>query len=178
MKAVKIILVAILVIFFLLVIVGFLLPAEWEVSESVAIEATPAEVYPHVAEFRQWPAWTAWAAADPDMTYSYSGTETGVGQVTEWSGNQGTGRMEITGVDSLRRIDYYFSMDDNAFGAASSIVLDNVGGETHVTWSSEGDVGGNIAARYFMKVFTPYMSADYQSGLDRLKELAESGRGG
>lgn len=173
MKAVKIIILTILAILVLLVIAGFLLPAEWSVSESVAIEAPAEEVYAYVADFRRWPEWTSWAAADPSMQYSYSGSDRGVGQVTEWSGESGSGRMEITAVDSLRRVDYYFSMDDGMFGAASTIRLDDEGGATTVTWSSEGDVGANLAARYFMKLFTPYMSADYRAGLERLKGVAE-----
>lgn len=173
MKAVKFVLLAIVLIFLLLVIVGFFLPAEWEVSETVTIEAPREQVFPFVAEFRQWPEWTAWAASDPDMQYSYSGADLGVGQVVEWSGDQGAGRMEMTAVDSMSQVEYYFSMDDASFGAASLFRLDEEDGGTRVTWSASGDVGPNIAARYFMKFFQPYMSADYRSGLERLKTVAE-----
>jgi hypothetical protein len=173
MKVIKAILLAILIIFLLLVIVGFFLSADWEVSETVAVQAPAEVVFPLVAEFRQWPRWTAWAEADPDMRYTYSGEEIGVGQVVEWSGNQGSGRMEMTTVDSLRSVDYRFSMDEGTFGAASSIRLEEEEGSTIVTWSSSGDVGSNIPRRYFIRIFQPHMRADYRVGLERLKHVAE-----
>ncbi len=173
MKVLKIIAIAIVIIFFLLVIGGFLLPSGWAVTESITVEASAEEVYPLVSNFREWPHWTAWAAADPAMTYEYAGPAAGVGQVTVWSGNQGTGRMEITALDSLRQVEYYFSMDEGRFGAASTLRLEDVSNGTRITWSSSGDVGSNIAARYFMKVFAPYMSADYRAGLERLKGVME-----
>ena len=54
------------------------------VERSVEIAAPPSAIYPHVAEFRKWAAWSPWRRLDPDMDKRYSGAETGVGQVYAW----------------------------------------------------------------------------------------------
>ena len=68
------------------------------VERSTTVHAEPARVYEQLEDFHRWQTWSPWEELDPDLARSYSGPETGVGSVYNWSGNRkaGEGRMEIT----------------------------------------------------------------------------------
>src|SRR5690606_15982721 len=72
-------------------------PNEYQVSRTIEINAPAAQVFEIVNDFHHQEAWSPWEKMDPAMTKSFEGSESGVGAVYKWSGNDsvGTGSMEI-----------------------------------------------------------------------------------
>src|SRR3981081_3959527 len=87
-----------------LVIIGLILataaakPNNFAVQRSTRIDAPPARIYPHIADFHRWAEWSPFERMDPAMKKTYSGAASGPGSAYEWEGNSkvGQGRMEIT----------------------------------------------------------------------------------
>jgi uncharacterized protein YndB with AHSA1/START domain len=80
--------------------------SEFEVTRDTTVDAPPQEVYELLADFRQWRRWSPWEDIDPQLWRSYSGADSGVGAVYEWSGNRkaGAGRMEIIAAEPPSRL--------------------------------------------------------------------------
>ena len=78
-------------------VVAAMRPDDFTVQRSATIRAAPEKIYPLLADFRQWPAWSPWEKLDPDMKRSLSGPPSGPGAVYAWEGSSkvGAGRMEI-----------------------------------------------------------------------------------
>lgn len=94
-KKILLALAAIIVIF---LIVAAIQPAEFSISRSVSINASPAKVYGIASNFQNWSKWNPWAAQDPSMKTTFEGPQSGSGAILSWSGNDkvGEGRMTIT----------------------------------------------------------------------------------
>ena len=152
----------------------------YTVERSTTIAATPERVYREVADFHRWPHWSPWEDVDPDLRRSYSGAESGVGAVYEWSGNRkaGRGRMEIVEAQepTTVRIDLHFekpwkARNDTAF----SIAQEAFG--SRVTWSM---TGRKTLVTRVMGVFMSMdklLGKDFEKGLARLKATAEQSTG-
>ena len=72
------------------------------VERSTTIDAPAAAVFARLVDFHRWGEWSPWEDIDPAMSRTFSGAESGVGAVYEWSGNKkaGAGRMEVLAVEA------------------------------------------------------------------------------
>src|SRR3954452_24694228 len=72
-------------------------PDTLRVQRAASIDAPPEKIFPLIADFHQWRAWSPYEDRDPDLQRSYSGPASGSGAVYAWEGNSniGSGRMEI-----------------------------------------------------------------------------------
>jgi Polyketide cyclase / dehydrase and lipid transport len=93
----KMILMVLIVIVAIVLIIAALKPNRFHIARSINIKAPPEKIFTHLNNFHAWEAWSPWEKADPTCKRSYSGNESGVGAIYEWSGNKnlGEGRMEI-----------------------------------------------------------------------------------
>ena len=155
-------------------------PDTFRVQRAARIRARPEAIFPHLADFRRWEAWSPWEKMDPAMTRTHGGAERGVGAVYAWEGNKkvGKGRMEITAAAAPERL--VIQLDFIAPFAASNVTefrLDPADGDTVVTWTMQGK------SAYMMKVMGVFMSMDrmvgkdFEAGLANLKEVAERDAG-
>ena len=171
--------IVVLVVFVVVVvplILGAIRPARFRIERAARIGATPQVVYPLVADFKRWQAWSPWEALDPDLRRTYSGAAIGRGAVYEWDGNNkaGAGRMEITDAPSPGRI--VIKLDfTRPFVAHNTTEFTFAGtdGATDVTWTMSG------AHNYMMRVMSLFFSMDkmigkdFEKGLANLRALAE-----
>ena len=81
-------------------------PSAFAVRRDIAIAAPAARIYPLIADFHRWAAWSPYEKRDPAMTKTYSGAQDGVGAVYEWSGNGqvGVGRMTLTEAEAPSKV--------------------------------------------------------------------------
>ena len=86
--------VALLVVFALVIATR---PADFRISRSAVIPASPAAVFAQVNDFHNWEAWSPWAKMDPDAKSTFDGPTSGVGSKFHWAGNSqvGVGNMSI-----------------------------------------------------------------------------------
>lgn len=176
MKLVMMLVKLVAVLAIVVVGVGFFLPADWECSTTVVVDAKPAEIQPLVADLRRWDSWSAWnSEADPTLTYSYSGAPAGQGQVQDWtSEDMGNGHMEITAA-SAEGMEYFLTfegMDDTIHG---KIWYETEGEGTTVHWDSWGQGDGKPWSNALNQIFVPMITADLEKGLAKLKTKVEGG---
>ena len=150
----------------------------YTVQRTRRVDAPPGRVYGLIADFHEWPKWSPWEDADPDLRRDYSGAASGRGAVYSWSGNRkaGKGRMEIVDVDDDRRVDLDLSFE-RPFTSESriSFLLTPAGDGTDVTWQMTG------TRPLLMRLAGPLLDMDklvgkdFEKGLDRMARAATAG---
>lgn len=165
----------ILTIIIIFTIVGLLLPSSYHVERKVVIDAPASRVFPHINNLKNWRAWMVWVQRDPNMEIGYSGPESGVGAVSEWtSESQGSGKMTITRSKEPELVAYelYFPEWDSTTTGDLTIVED---GETvEVTWAMDGENGMNPINRIMGAMMDRMVGPDFEQGLVNLKKVVES----
>ena len=165
---------ALLVIVGLFVAVGLLLPSGFKVQRTVEFSAPPDRIYPLIADPREWKRWSVWNRRDPAMTMQYSGEPRGTGARWSWkSASEGNGEMEFTRAVANERVDYALSFPDMGMRSSGQLRLEPQGAGTRVTWTNEGDMGGNPVNRYFGLFMDRLVGPDFEGGLKNLKVLVE-----
>jgi uncharacterized protein YndB with AHSA1/START domain len=151
-------------------------PDTFVVERAVHIQAPPDKIYPYLADFRQWSAWSPWEKRDPAMQRRFSGAASGQGAVYVWEGNRevGSGRMEIRSARPVSSVDLQldFLAPFEAHNTATfTLVPQN--GATAVTWTMQGPMP------FLSKVIGVFVSMDqmvgkdFEVGLANLKAAAE-----
>jgi hypothetical protein len=151
-------------------------PDTFVVERAVHIQAPPDKIYPYLADFRQWSAWSPWEKRDPAMQRRFSGAASGQGAVYAWEGNRdvGSGRMEIRSARPVSSVDLQldFLAPFEAHNTATfTLVPQN--GATAVTWTLQGPMP------FLSKVIGVFVSMDqmvgkdFEVGLANLKAVAE-----
>ena len=107
-KFLKIVLITPIALAFLIILIGFLLPSQWQVSRSIVINKPPQAIYGYVANFKMgWPQWSDFDYQDPGIQYSYSGPIQGLGASRSWiSEKMGNGSQTITAADPAKGITF------------------------------------------------------------------------
>ena len=160
-----------------LLVYAALQPAAFRIEREAMIGALPEQIYPLIADFNEWTAWSPWEEMDPDMRRRYSGPGHGPGAVYEWEGNNkvGKGRMEIIEAVPPARIGIRLDFI-RPFEAHNRVEfrLIPAGNETRVCWVMTG-LNDKYLAR-LMGVFVnmdKLVGRDFEKGLARLKSAAE-----
>jgi uncharacterized protein YndB with AHSA1/START domain len=177
MKFVKILLGIFVTLAVLLAIGGMLLPSEQHVERSVVVKADPTKVFSLINDYREFNKWSPWATIDPEGThYEFSGPAAGVGSKMSWSSEHpdvGSGAQEI--VDSQPNTMVRSKLTFEGFDTPSyaTFTLEPTDGGTRLTWSFDANFD-NMVGRYMGLMMEKWVGGDYERGLARLKELAET----
>ncbi|MEO7538752.1 MAG: SRPBCC family protein [Pyrinomonadaceae bacterium] len=154
-------------------------PAEYSVTQSASFNATPERVFEHVNNFHKWEAWSPWARIDPAMKSFYSGPESGVGAVYEWSGNDevGRGKMAIaeSGPGELIKIDLDF-IEPFASKTVTEFRFKPNGDKTDVTWTMSGKKDFVTKAVCLVMDMDKMVGPDFEKGLAQMKPVVETAR--
>jgi effector-binding domain-containing protein len=158
----------------LLVIIGLALPQHARVVASHEIDAHPATVFSLVNDFHRVTLWSPWIETDPNARIIISGPQRGVGASMSWDGLiLGNGSQTIT---ESRPFEYIGTLINagEAGAARSWFDFTNTGSATVVNWTFEADYGYNLVGRYVALLLRGIIKKDYEHGLGKLGELAES----
>ncbi len=149
----------------------------YTVERTAVIDASPARVYEHVADFHKWTSWSPWEEVDPNLQRTYSGASAGKGAVYAWSGNRkaGQGRMEIVEATepSLVRIDLVFEKPWKARNDTVFAITPESNG-SRVTWTMTGKKTFMTKVMGLVTSMDKLIGKDFDKGLARLKATAES----
>ncbi len=160
--------------FGLFIIVGLLLPRHARVEVTTSIDAHAPVVFALINDFHRVSLWSPWLETDPNARVVYSGPVRGVGAAMTWDGAIiGSGTQVIK---ESRPFDFIeTAVNPGESGEYRSwFELGSHAGTTTVTWSYEADQGYNVVARYFSLLLSGVVQRDYELGLSRLKDLAET----
>ena len=151
-------------------------PDSIRVQRSTSIKAAPEKIFPLIADFHAWSAWSPWEKLDPAMKRTHSGAPSGKGAAYAWDGNNdvGAGRMEIAEVGPPSRITIKrdFSRPMEGHNTAEFTLVPK-GDASEVTWTMVGP------SPYLSKLIGLFLDMDkmigkdFEAGLANLKALAE-----
>ncbi len=174
MKALKKIVLAVLVLPILLLLISLFLPSQYRVERTVVIKAPPEAIYPWLAQLKQWPEWTVWnTTMDPTLTYTFSGPAEGAGAEMAWTSKSGPGALKLTAADAKTGVQYEMNFDHGKFLSKGGVTLAATEGGTRAMFFNEGAFGFNPIARYFGLFFDKMMGGDFEKNLVGLKLKAE-----
>ena len=160
----------------ILVLVGFLLPARYRVERTTLINAKPSAIFPLVGDLKAWRQWGVWFARDPAMQIEYSPATTEVGAWSQWkSKSEGDGKMTISAVHPDDDFEYSMVFADIGMVSHGTMALGaGPGGATKVTMAMDGDLGHNPLYRWFGVFMDKLVGPDFEAGLANLKRVCES----
>ena len=176
MKFIKGLLITLLALFAIWVILALFSSKGYDVTREIKTEASPEQIWNQISEFEKWQSWSPWKAKDPSMESEYQGTPGTIGSKTSWVGDpelSGTGNMTINEVVPNNKLGY-----DLQFGDISSskgfIEINKVEDSSKITWNDKGDLPFLMRPMALFGMFEKMMGPDFEAGLAKIKELAES----
>ncbi|MEL7536155.1 MAG: SRPBCC family protein [Pseudomonadota bacterium] len=157
---------------------GLTLPDTTRVERTITIDRPAATVFAQLNDFRRFQLWSPWADKAPEVTtVEFSGPERGVGAVMRWESESpevGSGQQTITVSEPHSRIETALVFDEFGENTAGYNLTAAPGGGTEVSWWFYQEHGWNLAGRLIGSMLDEWVGADYETGLARLKTLAES----
>lgn len=175
MRLIRNILIGLVGLIAVVVAIGFLLPRHVSVERDIVVDAPPEAVFPHINSLQAFSEWSPWGGYDPDMIVTYSGPDTGVGNVMEWTSDHpsvGNGRQEI--VELVENESVRTALDFGEMGLAEAwwrVVPDGDG--SRVIWGLDADMGAGPIGRWFGLMMDRWVGADYERGLAQLQAIVE-----
>jgi len=172
----KIVLVVVAALVVSVLVVAAVRPDDFSVQRSASIQAPPEKIYPMLADFRQWPAWSPWEKLDPEMKRTLGGPASGPGATYAWQGSSkvGAGRMEIKEVTAPAQVRIQLDFIKPFEGHnVTDFTLVPRGDTTEVTWLMRGPAP---FVSKLMGVFVDMdkmIGKDFETGLANLKAAAE-----
>lgn len=172
MKFLKGFVLSFFVLLALLLIIGLFLPAEFNVSRSITIDARPDSVYAKVADMQQWLKWNPWSALDPQAKSEISNPSTGPGAYWYWDGEKiGKGSMTLLAADSLKELELSLRFDEPKMDPSTILIqLTAANGKTTVTMINRGPLNYPLG-RYFGLGLDSMLGPDFEKGLQNLSNL-------
>jgi hypothetical protein len=155
----------------------FLLPNTLEVTRTAPIERPRAAVFAMVNDLRIAKEWSPYYARDPDADYAFSG-EPGAGQTMRWVSNVrqvGVGRMSIVSSTPNEDVEAIIEMGERAT-LNTRIELRRGEDTTSAAWTVTAECADgwiNVPCRYMNLIMRGMVERELDSGLARLKTLAE-----
>jgi len=151
-------------------------PDVFQVRRTASIKAPPEKIFPLIADFKSWTAWSPYEKKDPAMKRTYGQVTSGKGATYAWSGdrNVGSGSMEILDAPAPSRVTIKldFKSPFEAHNVAD-FTLQPADGGTSVSWSMQGPTP------FFGKILHVFVDVDkmvgrdFEAGLANLKTIAE-----
>ena len=145
------------------------------IERSILVDAPASSVHGFLDDLHRWTSWSPWEGSDPDLSRTYSGSESGVGASYAWSGNRKAGAGSMTIVESTDDrvvLDLRFTKPFKATNV-TTFLLSPAGSGTEVTWRMTGQQ--NVVARLIGKIvpMDKFIGRDFDKGLAALKLQAE-----
>ncbi len=179
MKAVKIIIIALVVIIAIPLVTALFVKGEYAVEREIVINKPKQEVFDYIKYLKNQDNYSKWATMDPDMKKSYRGTDGTVGFVSAWESevdSVGRGEQEIKNILEGERIDFelrFFEPWESTEPAymATESVSEN---QTKVKWGFSGHMAYPMNLWLLFMDFEKMIGDDLATGLANLKKVLEA----
>lgn len=155
----------------LLLLVGYLLPADWE-AEAELVSDLPADaLFRYLDSPEGWRDWTAW----PESGVERSGPARGEGAAFSWDDPElGSGSFTISRAVAPERVEYQVVVGSSMY-TEGDLTLSAVPGGTRIEWRERGDLGRNPLMGYWALSMDRAQSDELRKSLDRLAAAAAEG---
>jgi effector-binding domain-containing protein len=171
----KKILLGLLGILVLLIIVGFFLPSQIEVTRSTLVNAPAAYAFEQINNLDNWKNWSYWNTLDSSMTVTYGPKHEGKDAYYSWDSKEmGKGKLLIT--ESVPDQSIKADLDFMEQGIAKSwYTFQPEGNQTKVTMGFSTDFGWNPLMRWVgATIMKSEMNKAFDFSLEKIKTIAES----
>lgn len=172
MKALKVLVIILLVIVGLYAAWMASISADFKVERNTEIDAPASKVYAEVVDLKTWKNWSYWDLSDSTNVVTYEGTSGEIGSAYRWKGDlTQEGRFEIVGLDENKKLDYSIEFTGQG-GGKGALTFDENDGNTVVNYSFEMKFGfwDRIGSIFMDGV----MGMAFDSSLVNLKSMIES----
>jgi uncharacterized protein YndB with AHSA1/START domain len=148
-------------------------PDTFRVQRATSVKAPPDRIFPLIADFHGWSAWSPYEKLDPAMKRTFGGADKGKGAVYEWDsdGKAGKGRMEITDAPAPSRVaiklDFFKPFESHN---TAEFKLEPSGDTTEAMYGPNLFIG-KVRSIFFD--MDKMIGKDFETGLANLKILAE-----
>ncbi len=142
------------------------------VRKSIQINAPASEVFLKLNDFHQWPAWSPWLIQEPEAAVNVAKD----GKSYSWEGKRvGSGNMKVLSeiANQSLRCDLNFIKPWKSH-AITGFQLKEKDGGTEVTWTMDSSLP--FFMFWMKKRMVAFIGADYDRGLQMLKDLVEEGK--
>jgi uncharacterized protein YndB with AHSA1/START domain len=162
------------VVLMLVMLVGFLLPTDWEARATAVVDAPQETIFTYLDSPEGWRAWTPW----PDSSVVRSGPPHGTGAELSWDDDElGSGSFRLVEVTPSRRVRYEVEVGGGAMRTTGTVTLlsSTDGSGVLVSWRENGNLGRNPLMGFWVFFMGRAQSAELEKGLGRLVALAVEG---
>jgi effector-binding domain-containing protein len=172
MKALKIILTALVIIIVLLLVIALFLPSSVTIEKQQLIKAPQQIVYYQVDNLQNWNNWSPFKAED--MTNSFEGPAYGVGAFRFWESQEmGSGKMSITADEPYSSVTTSVEVYDQGTGTGVW-TFEKTDDGIQVNWSYEMLDLGYPVGKLFGLMANGMMGPVFEKGLNQLKDYCEA----
>lgn len=164
-------------IFLLVMLAGFLLPAQFSAERSTTIDASEDIVFDTLATITTWPRWNPWLeGGKDDGQITFGDTLQGEGSVVYMNkGESDVSKIRIVSVAPVRKeIDVQLQIAGQ-FNLAATIVVRQSNYGTLIEWREKGELGMNPVQRYIALAMPALLGKTIDQGLTNLKQILEEG---
>lgn len=153
----------------LLVLVAYMLPDRHLVERQRVIARPAEQIWPLLAQPRQWQRWSPWHGRDPEMAQTFQGPESGAGSEWSWASTSlGRGRLRFDSAQMPVRLTYSVLFPDGGSTVTGEFRLEPAAGGTRVIWTWEALSGSNPLLRWYSWLQERCVGQDFDAGLERL----------
>lgn len=175
MKVLKRVVWVVLALLLILALVGLFLPSKIRVERSVTIASTADVPFNLVNDLTQWPKWSPWYKMDSLAPYTYAEQTVGEGASFSWtSEHQKVGTGKLTIITSKPNEQLVIELDMEGWKTPIVFEFKTENDQTRVNWYMEKDMGYNVFGRWFGLMMDAMMGADFEQGLNDIKQVSES----
>lgn len=175
MRIIKKILLFIAAFIALLFIVPLFMSKDYTVEKSITINKPKTEVFNYIRSLKNQDNFSKWASMDANMKKTFTGTDSTVGFISAWEGNDdvGKGEQEIKKITEGQRIDFELRFEKPMKDVAQAYMTTDstAPNQTLVKWGINGHMAYpmNIMGLFMNKM----LGGDFEVGLANLKALQE-----
>lgn len=173
MKILKRILLIIVFCLIAFLLIGHFIPRGYEISRSVIIDASPADVHEYVGNLEKWDKWSPWLEKDPEIKITRGEITRGVGATQSWSDQNGNGSLVFTASDPEKGVEYDLRFNDGKFECKSQFEYIPKGDQTEVVWNMHGEVKTALIGGYLARKMDSFVGPDFEMGLEKLIKVVE-----
>ncbi|SDH75760.1 SRPBCC family protein [Winogradskyella thalassocola] len=138
MKAIKYVLLLLLILVIGVSIYIAVQPNSFEVTRTKTLKAPPSVVYDNVSDFKNWESWSSWIEEKPETKVTLGDTTKGVGSFYTWEDEDGIGTMTTLNTKINASITQEMQFGEFPKSDVQWKFKPNDDGSTDVTWTISG----------------------------------------
>ncbi|MCD4735238.1 MAG: SRPBCC family protein, partial [Bacteroidales bacterium] len=172
MKALKVIIVIILVIGAIFLVGALFMPKQLNIEKTMTMKAHPEVIYEQVSCFKNWNNWSPWL--DSLMVNSYSGPDCGLGAVNSWEHEKmGNGKQSVIEADENKMIKTELIFGEQKPAYSNWYFEPSEDGGTNVIWTFSSELSYPVWRWIGILFMKPGIEKSYEKGLIALNDFTK-----